>query len=52
MAYQKSKWCSKSGSRREVNSNVDPPQETKIPNKQSNFTPKGARKWRTNEAQS
>ena len=32
MAYQKSQWCSKSGSRREVDSNIDPPQETKIPN--------------------
>ena len=42
----------KSGSEREVHSNTDLPQEIrKIPNKQSNLTPKGTRKRRTNEAQ-
>lgn len=48
-----SRGCSKSSSKRKVHSITGLPQETKqtkIPNKQSNFTAKGTRK-RTNEAQ-
>ena len=45
--------CSKSSSKREVYSNTSLPQETrKISNKQSNLTPQGTGKRRTNEAQS
>jgi len=37
--------CSKSRCKREVHSDIDLPQKTKIiSNKQSNFTPKGTRK--------
>ena len=42
--------CSKSGSKREVYSNIILPQKTrKISNKQSNLTPKGTRERRTNK---
>ena len=45
--------CSKSGSKREVYSNTSLYQDTrKIPNKQSNLTPKGTRERRTNKTQS
>ena len=45
--------CSKSSSKREVYSNIILPQETrKVPNKQTNLTPKGTREWRTNKTQS
>ena len=45
--------CSKSSSKREIQSNTSLPQETrKISNKQSNLTPKGTRERRTNKTQS
>ena len=47
----KSLECRKSGSKREVHTNIGLPQDTrKIPNKQPNFTTKGIRKIRTNKA--
>ena len=49
----KSMGCNKSSSNREVHSDTSLPQETKqISSKQSNLTPKGTRKRRTNKAQS
>ena len=45
--------CSKSSIQRKVHSYTGLPQEAgKIPHKQSNFTPKGIRKRRTNKTQS
>ena len=45
--------CSKSGSKREVYSNIILPQKTrKISNKKSNLTPKGTKERRTNKTKS
>ena len=49
----KSMGCSKSTSKREVYNNTSLPQEIrKILNKQSNLTPRGTKKRRTNKTQS